>query len=334
MSSGLFADLADNMSEEDFMTQLSSSLDIPLLLNAGEDEMAVLNSFLDKSPDEILSEIKESPVRLFDDDLEGKEFDFFVDHKSPEQPPTNDATYFNYFHSLDEHLVNIEDDICVKSEMHSEESCSSTNSLEPSTPPPVITKRVSPPNQAPMRLAKPSTIQVVPQAKIPIKRVPIKPKYTLPAKGSNIVLIKNLKNEFANKASQNIVLLDSIPVNSFNSLAPVTVNIPSSGICSRNNAELDPRVLKRQERRIKNRESASISRKKKKDYLNSLEEQVKELSAKNARLEQENSSLRQRLALYESAGNCRFNVSAKRVKPALVLCAVLLLVGFNFKLAR
>ncbi|ENN78620.1 cyclic AMP-dependent transcription factor ATF-6 alpha [Dendroctonus ponderosae] len=344
-------DLADSMSEEDFMTQLSSSLDIPLLLNAGEDEMAVLNSFLDKSPDEILSEIKDSPVRLFDDDLEGKEFDFFVD-KPPDQPPAcpmNDPSYFNYFHSLNgalaEHLVNIDDDIGLKSELHSEESCSSTNSIEPSTPPPVIAKRANPPtffstdvtankiSQAPMRTVKPSTIQVVPQAKLPIKRVPIKPKYTLPTKGSNIVLIKNVKNEFANKASQNIVLLDSIPVNNFNSLAPVTVNIPNSSICSRNNTELDPRVLKRQERRIKNRESASISRKKKKDYLNSLEEQVKQLSAKNARLEQENSSLKQRLAFFESAGNCRFSM-AKRAKPALFLCAVLLLVGFNFNLAR
>lgn len=48
----------DNVpSDEDFLQQLSTELDIPLLLNQGEDEFSVLNSFLTNNAEDVISQI-------------------------------------------------------------------------------------------------------------------------------------------------------------------------------------------------------------------------------------------------------------------------------------
>lgn len=51
----LFLDYENVQSDEDFLQQLSTELDIPLLLNQGEDELSVLNSLLSSTNNDVLS---------------------------------------------------------------------------------------------------------------------------------------------------------------------------------------------------------------------------------------------------------------------------------------
>ena len=67
--------------------------------------------------------------------------------------------------------------------------------------------------------------------------------------------------------------------------------VPSKSVSKTHMEEL--RSMKRKMRMIKNRESASISRTKKKEYLKHLEDQIKILSNENILLRRENTNMKE-----------------------------------------
>lgn len=91
------------------------------------------------------------------------------------------------------------------------------------------------------------------------------------------------------------------------------------------------KALIRQQRLIRNRESAILSRNKKKEYVTTLETHNIELRKENTQLKVENSQLKERLKRY-SALTCDSASSLSRKLPSrngTLMLAVLFMVGFN-----
>lgn len=142
--------------------------------------------------------------------------------------------------------------------------------------------------------------------KIPVKRPNQRNPYSLSSKKGNkkvsetvvvttapkinlssSIVITGHTNTFINPVAripQITTISSSTPISSIPTLESTCfpVIIKNDGLLQ----GMDPKALKRQQRMIKNRESANLSRKKKREYLSSLEKQVQDLSVENQQLRQ------------------------------------------------
>ncbi|XP_055982931.1 cyclic AMP-dependent transcription factor ATF-6 beta [Sorex fumeus] len=92
--------------------------------------------------------------------------------------------------------------------------------------------------------------------------------------------------------------------------------------------EVDAKLLKRQQRMIKNRESACQSRRKKKEYLQGLEARLQVVLADNQQLRRENAALRRRLEVL-LAENSELKLGSGNRKVVCIM-VFLLFIAFNF----
>lgn len=117
------------------------------------------------------------------------------------------------------------------------------------------------------------------------------------------------------------------PVQVGSSVMPKAITNLSTSMNSNSCHNQDAKAFKRQQRMIKNRESACLSRKKKKEYVTSLEATISDLNKENQKLRQENAFLRDRVTVLEK-GNGSFSINSN-VKKTTALFAVLLVFSFN-----
>ncbi|XP_055378852.1 cyclic AMP-dependent transcription factor ATF-6 alpha [Condylostylus longicornis] len=130
------------------------------------------------------------------------------------------------------------------------------------------------------------------------------------------------KNKFSNSIQSNPHIIQHIPAyENCSSVTPTAsilqkkivpilpANMQNQIFCLNDSkSSVNEEQLKRYERMIKNRKSASLSRMKKKMYVCTLENKVKELGKENCNLKTENTVLRSQLETYKSQCRCSNNL--------------------------
>ncbi|XP_022900185.1 cyclic AMP-dependent transcription factor ATF-6 alpha [Onthophagus taurus] len=311
----------DFHSDEDFLQALSSELDIPSLLNPNDD-LGVLSSLLDRTPDEILSEVT-PPVSKYDinDEIdELKKYDFTqktwsldsfpnlqadVKIEYPSYSPKSDSPTPSSSSSTSQNERNIKEEIIIDTppiSPNSYEFNDNTNAVL-KVPIPKITKN---------KIKSPSTTFIIDD--VPVK----KPKVVNQTQNVNVVVLENVQTV----PMQQVNGLTNLN-NGNHTYFPIVIN-----------DGLDSKALKRQQRMIKNRESANLSRKKKKEYLLSLEKKVQDLSSENESLKKENAQLKEKLIKFCKLNGINGHVQQKTITKTLVLCAFIFTLGFNLDYIR
>lgn len=307
--------------EEDFLQQLSSDLDIPLLLNPDEDELGILHSFLDPDPGTPNSQVLLSQNSLDSGQQTPKEYIIINPIKSESPTPSNssDVSGASSYEIKEEIIIETPPispdnfDGVLLHDQSSSDSCSfrSDYSFEVKN-----TSKIAP--------------------KLSLKNSQISP-YQIPAAKNKrkLITFPNLPPQVTPQNSvNNVIIIDNLDeLSSLGTFTPFVQNDSKPMVIP---PGVDARIYKKQQRMIKNRESATLSRKKKKEYLTSLEKQVQDLQEENKILKWENAQLKERLSQFcnKVTGPFMNNIHAKTVKKGLILCVFLFTVGVNFEFLR
>lgn len=163
-------------------------------------------------------------------------------------------------------------------------------------------------------VAIPSNIQPSPQQVIKSKSAvnstaPLGTKTVILSPQDFGQLMKNMKVTKALPTIQTVV--QTAP----NVCAPAKVSEPKSvlPLVYQPNRLVDEKTFKKQQRLIRNRESANLSRRKKKEFVDSLQETIQEMATEKEQLTQENNQLRTQL-LNNLCSKCGLNVQQVTLK--------------------